>query len=321
MRQRVFQWIGAHPKAAAAAILVALAVVPLSAQAIIRLTDGTFAQKVVLYTSSGSEGTTVTGTTDVDIVGINGSTPLDATTSGTLQNAATANGNGSTLNVNGYAGVVFSVNCSVSCSGGTTITLEGTEDGTNYVALSRAFRIGTGTIGSAILNQASGTVTVWYAGISGLQAVRARISAYSAGTVTVTARATLNAYDPPAVDPCTYKAKTYYVVNMATATTNEIANAVTGEYWHICSVNLVAAGAQTVSIGEDDTDGCGSITAGIFGGATAATGWSFAANGGIALGDGLGTVGKSATAARYLCIITGQAQQISGTISYVSDTQ
>ena len=120
-------------------------------------------------------------------------------------------------------------------------------------------------------------------------------------------------------DPCSYKAKSYYVVNMNTATTNEIANAVTGEYFHVCSVNLVAAGAQTVSIGEDDTDGCGSITAGLFGGATAATGWSFAANGGISLGNGMGTVGRTSTTARYFCIITGQAQQISGTIAYVSD--
>lgn len=120
------------------------------------------------------------------------------------------------------------------------------------------------------------------------------------------------------VDPCASKAKTYYVVNMSTATTNEIANAVSSEFFYICSVNLVAAGAQTVAIGEDDTDGCGSITAGLHGGATAATGWSFAANGGISLGNGLGTVMKTATAARYLCIITGQAQQISGTISYVS---
>lgn len=120
------------------------------------------------------------------------------------------------------------------------------------------------------------------------------------------------------VDPCSAKAKTFHIVNMSSATTVEIANAVASEFFHICSVNLVAAGAQTLAIGEDDTDGCGSITAGLHGGATAATGWSFAANGGIALGNGQGTVMKTATAARYLCVITGQAVQISGTISYVS---
>lgn len=120
------------------------------------------------------------------------------------------------------------------------------------------------------------------------------------------------------VDPCQAEAKTYYVVNISTATTVEIANAVASEFFYICSVNLVAAAAQTIAIGEDDTDGCGSITAGLHGGATATTGWSFATNGGIVLGNGSGTVLKTATAARYLCVITGQVAQISGTVSYVS---
>jgi hypothetical protein len=122
--------------------------------------------------------------------------------------------------------------------------------------------------------------------------------------------------NPPS-DPCG-GVKSIHIVNMNTATTVEIANAISGQQFYICSVALVAAAAQTVAIGEDDTDGCGSITAGLHGGATAATGWSFTANGGIALGNGLGTVMRTNTAGRYLCIITGQAQQISGTITYVS---
>ncbi len=120
------------------------------------------------------------------------------------------------------------------------------------------------------------------------------------------------------IDPCSYKAKTYYVLNTASAATVEIANAVAGEFWHICSVNLVAAAAQTIAIAADDTDGCGSLTAGLHGGVTAAEGWSFAANGGIALGNGNATVMKSATANHYLCFITGQAARIVGTIAYVS---
>lgn len=119
-------------------------------------------------------------------------------------------------------------------------------------------------------------------------------------------------------DPCDGSAKTVHVVNMSTATTVEIANAVSGQFFYICSINLVAAGAQTVAIVEDDTDGVGSPTAGLNGGTTAATGWSFAANGGIALGNGGSTVMKTGTANRYLGIITGQAVQLSGTITYVS---
>lgn len=120
------------------------------------------------------------------------------------------------------------------------------------------------------------------------------------------------------IDPCSYKTKTYYVVNLAATGTVEIANAVANEFWYICAVNIVAQGANAVLIAHDDTDGCGSITAGMNGGTTAATGWGFAANGGISLGNGAGTVLKSATANHYLCIAPSTNAQISGTIAYVS---
>ena len=119
-------------------------------------------------------------------------------------------------------------------------------------------------------------------------------------------------------DPCSWKAKSYYVVNLTAAATVEIANAVAGEFWYICSVNLVAGGANAVLIAHDDTDGCGSLTAGMNGGTTAATGWGFAANGGIALGNGDSAVMKSATANHYLCIAPSTTAQLSGTIAYVS---
>lgn len=125
-------------------------------------------------------------------------------------------------------------------------------------------------------------------------------------------------YTASASDPCSTKAKTYYVVNLAAAATVEIANAVASQFFYICSVNLVTAGASAVLIAEDDTDGCGSLSAGLNGGTTAATGWTFAANGGIALGNGLGTVLKTVTANRYLCIAPSGTGQLSGSISYVS---
>lgn len=125
-------------------------------------------------------------------------------------------------------------------------------------------------------------------------------------------------YTASASDPCSRGAKTYYVVNLAAAATVEIANAVASQFFYICSVNLVTAGAGAVLIAEDDTDGCGSLSAGLNGGTTAATGWTFAANGGIALGNGLGTVLKTTTANRYLCIAPSGTGQLSGSISYVS---
>ena len=123
----------------------------------------------------------------------------------------------------------------------------------------------------------------------------------------------------PYIDPCQREAKTFYYVDVATATTVEIANSVASEFFYICSVNLVTAAANNVLIAEDDTDGCGSLSAGVSsGGTTAAEGWNFAANGGLTLGNGASAVMKTTTAARYFCLITSAATQLSGVISYVS---
>jgi hypothetical protein len=52
------------------------------------------------------------------------------------------------------------------------------------------------------------------------------------------------------------------------------------------------------------------------GGTTAAEGWNFAANGGIAQGGGLGQIMRTETTGDSVCIITSAATQLSGTISY-----
>lgn len=119
-------------------------------------------------------------------------------------------------------------------------------------------------------------------------------------------------------DPCSGVAKTYVVIDIVTATTVELANAVAGEFFYICSVNLVTAGANNVVIAEDDTDGCGSPSAGVTGGVTAAEGWNFLANSGIVAGGGNGAIAKTTTAERYLCLLTSAAVQLSGSISFVS---
>jgi hypothetical protein len=106
---------------------------------------------------------------------------------GTLQSGATANGNGTALAVQGLSSVALTLNCSVACSGGTTITFQVSQDGTNYSSLS-ALQAGTTTIAQTVVNQGT-TPTVWIADVRGAQLIRAPISAYSAGTITVTATA------------------------------------------------------------------------------------------------------------------------------------
>jgi hypothetical protein len=119
-------------------------------------------------------------------------------------------------------------------------------------------------------------------------------------------------------DPCSDNSlKTAYVVDTAASGTIEFLNgAGAGNYIYICSVNLVSAGANNVVIAEDDTDNCGSITAGLNGGTTAGEGWNLAANGGAAHGGGVGWIMKSAGTNRYGCLLTSANVQLSGTIVY-----
>lgn len=119
-------------------------------------------------------------------------------------------------------------------------------------------------------------------------------------------------------DPCDGARKTTVPIDIVTATTVELANAVASEFFWICSIDLHTNAANNVTIAEDDTDGCGSPSAGVTGGVTAAEGYNFAANGGRTLGNGNGTVARTTTANRYLCILTSAATQLSGSITFVS---
>ena len=69
---------------------------------------------------------------------------------------------------------------------------------------------------------------------------------------------------------------------------------------------------------DDDSDNCASVTSGIFGGVTAAEGWNFAANGGLTLGNGSSTIGKTVGTNRVICAVTSAAVQLSGSITVVA---
>lgn len=121
-------------------------------------------------------------------VGVSGSVSLGAGTPSfdTLQSAATANGNGTALALAGYAAATLTVNCS-GCSGGTTVNFEVSGDGgSNYTAIQATQIASTPAFASSTTTAG---VTVWRLPAAGFSHVRARISAYSAGTVTVTGRA------------------------------------------------------------------------------------------------------------------------------------
>jgi hypothetical protein len=95
-----------------------------------------------------------------------------------LQDAATANGNGTAMTLTDST-VVLEITAPVRMSGGTTINFEASNDGSTYAPIQ----------GTNVDTGANGTTTTtpgdWRFDVTNLKSIRARISAYSAGTITV----------------------------------------------------------------------------------------------------------------------------------------
>ena len=92
-----------------------------------------------------------------------------------MQNAAGATGNGAVIDVRGLAGAAFQVSGTFS----GTVTFEATVDGSNWVSLQVA-NIADGSVGTTAT--AAG---IYQAGVAGLTKVRARVSAWVSGSITV----------------------------------------------------------------------------------------------------------------------------------------
>ncbi len=119
------------------------------------------------------------------------------------------------------------------------------------------------------------------------------------------------------VDPCAGQTKLFASISQTT-NTQLVAGTVSRKIY-VCSIHLVAAAATNVAVVEGTGSVCGTGTVGVsgFGGATAATGWNFAANGGIALGNGASALGAEGNSGDNLCLFNSGSGQVSGGISYV----
>jgi hypothetical protein len=97
-----------------------------------------------------------------------------------VQNAAVANGNGTNLPTTGYATAILNIVSSPSMSGGTTINFEASVDNTTFVPI-LGHQIGV----SGTLSTTTTTDGDFRFNVAGYAFLRARISAYSAGTINV----------------------------------------------------------------------------------------------------------------------------------------
>jgi len=118
-------------------------------------------------------------------------------------------------------------------------------------------------------------------------------------------------------DPCQANTKNFVSVNQ-TANTRLVVGTASKKIY-VCSINLVTATAQNIAVVEGTGTTCATGTAGVqgFGGATAATGWNLAANGGLTYGNGASALGAEGTAADDLCLLQSSTGQVSGGLSYV----
>jgi hypothetical protein len=119
----------------------------------------------------------------------------------------------------------------------------------------------------------------------------------------------------PVIDPCGANAGSQATINLTAS--GQVITGTSSKQTYICGLDVVTATAQNIALVEGTGSTCGTSTAGMAGGATAATGWNFAANGGLVKGVGGNWVYKTATAADNVCLLLSGTGQTSGEIRYV----
>ena len=167
-----------------------------------------------------------------------------------------------------------------------------------------------------VWNQFPGDATAAYVNIKGCAAgvcnTNGQAAMAASAPVTIASNQALG-------DPCTWKAKSYAPVSITGST--QIVTGTGGLKTYLCSYHVVTATAQNIALVEGTGSTCATNIYGLAGGTTAATGWNFAANSGIARGDGNATVAygsadANATAAN-ICLLLSGSGQVSGAIAYV----
>jgi hypothetical protein len=118
------------------------------------------------------------------------------------------------------------------------------------------------------------------------------------------------------LDPCKRGAKTRFTVNLTAS--GQIITGTSAKKTYICDLDITTATAQNIALVEGTGSTCATGIAGMAGGTTAATGWQFAANGGLTKGNGDGGVFSADSAnADNVCLLLSGTGQTSGSGHYV----
>lgn len=87
---------------------------------------------------------------------------------------------------------------------------------------------------------------------------------------------------------------------------------------YVCSLGVVAGTADNFSVVEGTGSTCGTNTAAVIGGTTAATGMILAINNNFNLGSGSGAIAKTAVAGDNVCILRSSAGPLSGVMAWTT---
>lgn len=118
-------------------------------------------------------------------------------------------------------------------------------------------------------------------------------------------------------DPCLTQTPLVLEVNEATSSTTTLISGITGLNTYICGLALFLGGSATnINLVEGTGSNCSTISAGLLGGTTAATGANLAASQSILLEAGGHWVMKTATSGDNVCYAASGSTQVSGFIKY-----
>lgn len=270
------------------------------------------------------------GVTFACFIDPNGNTLLasaigQVSTQGTVWNSSTA-GSSTQLLPGGTGAAAYQVtyNQTSTITGGA-ITLQGSYDNTNWITVPATQIFIPNQFATAITNPytlVASTNQPIIVTMGAFQSLRLNLSTAITGSGSVTPFFTALSSLPPLqqagiTSGCMGQSPARTGVVTITNTSNiDLITGVSGLKTFICQINIYTASAQNVALVEGTGSTCGTSTAGLFGGSTAATGWNFGPNGQIVIGDGKGLVAKTVTAADDVCLFISGGGQVSGNITF-----
>lgn len=175
-----------------------------------------------------------------------------------------------------------------------------------------ALAAGSNVIGHVIVDTAPTTAVTGTFWQSTQPVSLASLPALASGSATVGSVKLTDGTNTQVVDPCAGQAKVYTPISLTAGAT--LITGTSAKKTYLCAVQLTTATAQNIAIVEGTGTVCATSTLGLMGGATAGTGWNFAANGGLTFGNGGAALAATTVNANNICLLTSSSGQISGNL-------